>query len=74
MPIEFSADDSEMEFVTTEQAAARMGISDRRIRALIKARILRAKKFGRDWMIDTTSLEHVAMQARPRGRPPKKKP
>jgi excisionase family DNA binding protein len=64
----------EMEFVTTEEAAVRLGISGRRVRALIDSGILVAKKFGRDWMIDKASLEVVAGQTRPRGRPPRKKP
>ena len=56
--------------LTTRQASEILGISRRRVRALIKAGRLTATKFGRDWMINEKDLKEVAV--RKPGRPPKK--
>ena len=38
-------------------AAALLGVTPQRVRALIKAGVLEAEKWGRDWQIDTESVE-----------------
>ena len=43
--------------LTVTQAAALLGVTPQRVRALIKAGILQAEKFGRDWQIDGESVE-----------------
>lgn len=48
--------------LTTTEAAARLGISPRRVLALIKTGRLRARKFGRDWQIDPKDLEPVKVR------------
>lgn len=45
------------EFLTTTEAAALLGVTPQRVRALIKAGILQAEKFGRDWQIDAEIVE-----------------
>ena len=46
-----------MDKITTTEAAALLGVTPQRVRALIKAGILQAEKFGRDWQIDGESVE-----------------
>jgi excisionase family DNA binding protein len=60
-----------MEFLTTKQAAERLGITPRRVQALIEAGRLPANKFGRDYMIKEADLNLV--KDRKVGRPPTKK-
>lgn len=55
--------------LTTTQAAERLGISTRRVRALISAGQLPAKRIGRDWLISERDLGTV--QDRKPGRPKK---
>jgi len=43
--------------ITVTAAAALLGVTPQRVRALIKAGILEAEKFGRDWQIDAESVE-----------------
>lgn len=43
-------------FLTTRQAAERLGVSDSRIRQLILEGKLVAVKAGRDWLIKTSDL------------------
>ena len=43
--------------LTVAQAAALLGVTPQRVRALIKAGILEAEKWGRDWQIDAESVE-----------------
>ena len=43
--------------LTVTQAAALLGVTPQRVRALIKAGILEAEKWGRDWQIDAESVE-----------------
>lgn len=47
-----------MDKITVTQAAALLGITPQRVRALIKAGMLEAEKFGRDWQIDGESVEN----------------
>ncbi len=58
-----------MALITTSQAAQQLGVSVRRVQALIKARRLPAERIGRDWLINESNLERVA--ERKPGRPPK---
>ncbi len=43
--------------LTVTQAAALLGVTPQRVRALIKAGILEAEKWGRDWQISAESVE-----------------
>jgi excisionase family DNA binding protein len=53
--------------MTTNDAAARLNVSTRRVVQMIGAGRLKAKKIGRDWLIDERHLAAVA-DRRP-GRP-----
>jgi len=43
--------------ITVTAAAALLGVTPQRVRHMIKAGILQAEKFGRDWQIDGESVE-----------------
>ena len=58
-----------MGFLTTKQAAAKLGITPRRVVALVTAGRLPATKFGRDYMIKEADLKLV--EVRNVGRPKK---
>lgn len=60
-----------MKLLTTKEVAGRLGVSVRRVHALIQAERLPAEKFGRDYMIKEEDLKLV--QDRKPGRPPKAK-
>jgi excisionase family DNA binding protein len=53
--------------LTTREAAAQLGITDSRIRQLIRAGRLPARRMGRDWFVDEGDLR--AFQPAPRGWP-----
>lgn len=55
--------------LTSRQAADRLGVSQRRVIALLQAGDLSGRRFGRSWMIDEESVEGRARQPRLRGRP-----
>jgi excisionase family DNA binding protein len=59
-----------MKLISTAQAAERLGVSTRRVVFLIHAGRLKAKKIGRDWIINPKDLELI-WKDRPResGRP-----
>jgi|HubBroStandDraft_6_1064221.scaffolds.fasta_scaffold2053169_2 excisionase family DNA binding protein len=57
--------------ITTATAAAELGVSVRRVQALISAGRLRATQLGRDWLIAPRDLE--AVRERKTGRPAKDK-
>ncbi len=59
------------QFVTTVQAARILGVTRRRVDALIAAGRLPAHRVGRDWLIQVPDLARV--KDRPWGRPPKKR-
>jgi excisionase family DNA binding protein len=61
----------EENYLTTPQVAERLGVSIRRVQALIKAGRLPSKQFGRDHVILETDLALVA--ERKVGRPKKAK-
>lgn len=58
---------------TTDQAAEELGVTRRRVLALIKAKRLSAEKWGRDWKISASALDEVRERkpGYPRGRPRK---
>ncbi|HZH91610.1 MAG TPA: helix-turn-helix domain-containing protein [Pyrinomonadaceae bacterium] len=58
-----------MEFLTTLEVAEKLGVSRRRILALVQAGRLPAIKFGRDYMIKEKDLKLV--ENRKVGRPKK---
>jgi excisionase family DNA binding protein len=60
-----------MEWLTTRQAAKKLGVSGARVRAMIKAGQLPAQKFGHVHMINEDDLKLV--ENRKVGRPPKAK-
>lgn len=53
--------------LTTEQAARELGVSTRRVRQYIEEGRLKAKKIGRDYIINSRSL--AAFKPLPPGRP-----
>jgi excisionase family DNA binding protein len=58
-----------MEWLTTRQVAEKLGVSDTRVRAMIKAGQLPVQKFGHIHMINEDDLKLV--ENRKVGRPPK---
>jgi excisionase family DNA binding protein len=60
-----------MPTLTTLEAADRLGVTARRVRALIQAEQLPAEKKGRDYLIDEKDLKLV--KNRKAGRPSTKK-
>jgi excisionase family DNA binding protein len=56
--------------MTTAEAAAELGVTVRRVQALIGAGRLAASKVGRDWWITPAALDKVRVRP-PRGRPRK---
>lgn len=60
-----------MALLTTAEAAQRLGVSPRRVRALITEERLRAEKKGRDYLINESDLKLV--KDRKPGRPRKHK-
>lgn len=58
------------EILDTKKAAARLGISERRVRELIQAGKIPATRVGRDWAILSRSLQFVTVYGKP-GRPKK---
>ena len=43
--------------LTVTAAAALLGVTPQRVRALIKAGMLEAEKWGRDWQVNAESVE-----------------
>ena len=60
-----------MKILSVKQAAEVLGVSDRRVIALIAAKRLPAQRLGREWIIRSKDLELV--KDRKPGRPPKTK-
>lgn len=58
-----------MDFLTTKQVAERLGITPRRVQALVTAGKLPAQKIGRDYLIKEKDLKLV--ENRKVGRPKK---
>ena len=55
--------------LTTSEAAKLLGVSMRRVIALIESGDLTAERFGRQWMVDERSVERRASQEKLKGRP-----
>lgn len=55
--------------ITTQEAARRLGVSPRRVSALIADGQIKAEKFGRSWMIDEASVARRQKAAVRGGRP-----
>lgn len=62
-----------MPSITTKAAAAELGVSRRRVNELIKLGTLEAERFGRDWQVDSESVETYKNSPRKAG-PKRKKP
>lgn len=60
-----------MNVLTTNEAAKRLGVSARRVRALIAEGKLEAQQLGREYAIDAAALSTVATYGKS-GRPPKR--
>jgi excisionase family DNA binding protein len=58
-------------FITTTEAAARLGVTVRRVQAMINDGVLPAQKSGRDWLIQEHDLGAVQLITRKVGRPGK---
>ncbi len=58
-----------MRLLNTTQAAERLGISVRRVRALIEDGTLNAHQIGREYAIEESALDAVTVYRKP-GRPP----
>lgn len=58
-----------MDYLTTTEAAAELGVSRARVRQLILGGRLKAQKIGRDWAIASEDLATV--RERKTGRPRK---
>ena len=58
------------DLITSKEASEELGVSVRRVLALINAGKLPAKKLGRDWVIRKSDLRLV--RVRKPGRPAKK--
>lgn len=58
--------------LTTKEAAERLGVSPRRITALIESGALKAEKFGRSWMVDENAVQTRLKAPRKAGRPDQK--
>jgi excisionase family DNA binding protein len=60
-----------MEFLTTKEVAEKLGVTMRRIQAMIQSVSLPATKFGRDYMVREDDLRLV--EVRKVGRPKKER-
>jgi len=45
--------------LTTKQAAERLGYSVDHVYRLLKARVIRGRRWGREWMIPTDEVQRV---------------
>lgn len=58
-----------MKFISTAEAAKRLGVTANRVRAMIEAKRLKATKVGNMWLVDPKDLE--PLKNRKVGRPRK---
>lgn len=56
-------------FLTTAEAAKRLGVSPGRVRHFLAEGRIQARKFGRDWAIPATVVAEFAKQERRVGNP-----
>jgi excisionase family DNA binding protein len=61
-----------MKLLTTKEAAEKLNVSVRRIRALIYEGKLHAHQLGREYAIEESALADIKTYGKP-GRPPKEK-
>jgi excisionase family DNA binding protein len=57
--------------LTVAQAAAELGVSIRRVQAMLRSRRLIGRKLGRDWRITPAAVAAVRDRPRTGGRPKK---
>jgi excisionase family DNA binding protein len=62
-----------MAMLGTAEAATRLGISARRVSAMIQNGQLRAMKIGKTWIIEEAEIVRLAKMKRQPGRPRKQK-
>lgn len=60
-----------MKLLNTQEAAARLGVSVRRVRKMIEAGTIAAHQLGREYAIEEGALQGVKVYGKP-GRPPEK--
>jgi len=58
--------------LTIPQAAEKLGISRQRVHVLVKTGRLKAKRFGRVWLIEPDAIHNIAPSENPTGRPRKR--
>ena len=58
--------------LTTKQAADRLGVSERRVQALVKSGVLEARKLSGVWAISEVSVEHRLANVNKAGGRPRK--
>jgi hypothetical protein len=63
-----------MEEITTVEAAERYGHDISHFRALAANGIVKARKVGRDWLLDVNSLEDYLAEPHPTGPKPRNRP
>lgn len=59
----------ETDFLTTAEAAERLGLTVRAVQKMIEAGRVEARKIGRDYLISPSALNNIPKKAE--GRPPK---
>lgn len=64
---------NEKHLITTAEAAELLGVSRRRINAMITAGQIPATRVGRDWLMDNNELYRLGLNYRQPGRPRKTK-
>lgn len=57
--------------LTTTQAATVLGLEPRTVSKFIRRGVLKAEKFGRDWMIAEAEIERYQSERKKAGRPRK---
>jgi excisionase family DNA binding protein len=66
-------DSGSMGAVGTSEAAKQLGVSPRRVAAMITQGIIQASKIGNTWIIEEEEVARVKSLERPAGRPKKPK-
>jgi len=61
-----------MAVIGTTEAAVRLGVSPRRVAAMIEKGLLKAEKVGSTWVIDEAEIARFGKIVRKPGRPRKK--
>lgn len=65
--------DTPPDYLTTPQAADRLGLTASRVRQLLRAGILTGRRVGRDWLIDRTAVDALPPESARRTAPRKKR-